>query len=190
MNAMQPTINTVLPAPGKVRVIVNFVAFQIGWFACVLGGANGWSWTGTAVGAAIVAGHVVTAPRPSAELKLAVLAVLIGALWDSSLAALGWISYASGTLFPGTAPNWILALWALFATTLNVSFRWLKGRWLLAAILGAVAGPLSYWAGVRLGALVFAEPVQAVLALAIGWAILMPALLALTRRYDGMQFAK
>jgi hypothetical protein len=178
-----------MPASGKLRLIANFVAFQAGWFACVLGGAQGWPWTGTAIAAAIVAGHVASARRPLEEFKLAAVAVLIGAVWDSSLVALGWTAYASGTLLPGTAPNWILALWALFATTLNVSFRWLHGRWLLAAFLGAVAGPLSYWAGVRLGAVRFVEPVSAVIALAVGWAVLMPALLALTRRYNGMQSA-
>jgi hypothetical protein len=42
---------------------------------------------------------------------------------------------------------------------------------------------------VRLGAVRFVEPVSAVIALAAGWALLMPALLALTRRYNGMQSA-
>jgi len=84
------------------------------------------------------------------------------------------------------APPWILGLWALFATTLNVSLNWLKGRWLVAALLGGIAGPLSYWAGARLGAVVLVEPVPALVALSIGWAILMPLLMALARRYDGI----
>ena len=170
-------------------MIANIVAFQIGWFACVLSAAHGWPWAGTATAVAVVAWHAARAERPAQELKLIITTVLIGALWDSALTALGWITYPSGTLIAGAAPHWMLGLWALFATTLNVSLNWLKGRWLLAATLGAVAGPLSYWGGARLGALEFTDPVRALAALAVGWAILTPALLALASRYDGIHKA-
>lgn len=83
------------------------------------------------------------------------------------------------------APWWILALWALFATTLNVSLGWLRSRLLLAGVLGGVAGPFAYWAGERLGALSLREPVAALGALTLGWAAILPALLALARRLDG-----
>jgi hypothetical protein len=79
-----------------------------------------------------------------------------------------------------------MALWALFATALNVSMRWLKPRLLLAALLGAVCGPLSYWGAVRLGAVQFVDPLRIAIALAVGWAVLMPALMWLSRRYDGI----
>jgi hypothetical protein len=63
---------------------------------------------------------------------------------------------------------------------------WLKGRPLLAAGLGAVAGPASYVAGQKLGGIVFLEFVPAIGALAIGWAVFMPLLLSLAERFDGM----
>lgn len=170
-------------------LIVNVAAFQLGWFACVLGAARGWPWAGTGLACAIVAWHVSRATHPAQELKLIAAALLIGALFDSSLAALGWLKFASGTLIEGTAPHWILAMWALFATTLNVSLNWLKGRCWVAALLGAAAGPLSYWAGARLGAVELADPVAALGALGVGWAIMMPALTVLARRYDGFHAA-
>lgn len=166
-------------------LVVNVVAFQAGWFACVLGAARGWPWAGTVIAAAIVAWHVTRAVRPSQELRLIGAALLIGAIFDSSLAALGWLTFTSGTLIDGTAPHWILGMWALFATTLNISLNWLKGRAVIAALLGAVAGPLSYWAGERLGAVVLTKPVHALAALAVGWAIMMPVLTVLACRYDG-----
>lgn len=174
-------------APSGHALLFNFIAFQAGWFACVLAAARGWPWAGTVTAAAIVAWHVARAARPAEELKLITSAVLIGALWDSALTALGWLAFTSGTVIEGAAPHWILALWALFAMTLNVSLRWLQGRWALAAVLGAVAGPLSYWAGARLGAVVLVAPEFALGALAAGWAMMMPALLALARRYDGVR---
>jgi hypothetical protein len=170
---------------GKAGVISNFVLFQLGWFACVLGAAQGYPWAGTVMAAAIVAWHVRSAARPIEEVNLLVQVVLIGAVWDSLLVMLGWIAYPSGTLLAGTAPHWILALWALFATSLNVSMRWLKGRLLPAALMGGVCGPLSYWAAVRLGAVQFVHPTQVIVALAVGWSLIMPALMLLSQRNDG-----
>jgi hypothetical protein len=74
----------------------------------------------------------------------------------------------------------------LFATTLNVSLRWLKGRWVLAALLGGSAGPLSFYAGHRLGGVAFADPVYSLTVLGLGWAVLMPLLLWLGGRLDGL----
>jgi uncharacterized protein DUF2878 len=164
---------------------LNVVAFQAGWLACVLSAAYGSPAAGLAAAAAVVAWHATQAARPAQELKLVAMAVLIGVFWDSALVALGWLAFAPYALLEKLAPYWILALWAMFATTLNVSLGWLRGRWLLAALLGALAGPLSYWAGAKLGAVVLLKPVPALAALAIGWAVILPALLALARRFDG-----
>jgi len=173
-------------SPRAIGLLFNFIAFQLGWFACVLGAARGWPLTGTAIAALIVVWHIVRAARPAEELKLIAVALLIGVLWDSTLIALGLTDFSSGTLLVGLAPPWILALWALFATTLNLSLRWLRQRWLLAALLGAVAGPLSYWAGARLGAVQFVELWPALIALSVGWALLTPVLMIVASRYDGI----
>jgi len=90
-------------------------------------------------------------------------------------------------MMSGLAPGWILALWALFATTLNASLRWLKGRPVLAVSLGAVVGPLSYVAGVKLGAVALVEPASGYAALVVEWAVAMPVLMALADRFNGVQ---
>jgi len=162
-------------------ILVNFVAFQLGWFACVLGAAHGLPWAGTGVALAIVAWHLTRAARPGAELVLVLIAAGIGALWDSGLSALGWIRYPSGVLIEGTAPYWIVAMWMLFATTLNVSLAWLRRNLPLAAVFGALGGPLAYLGGAKLGALTFGAQEAALVALALGWAVLTPLLLRLAR---------
>ena len=162
-------------------ILVNFVAFQLGWFACVLGAAHGLPWAGTGVALAIVAWHLTRAARPGAELILVLIAAGIGALWDSGLSGLGWIRYPSGVLIEGTAPYWIVAMWMLFATTLNVSLAWLRRNLPLAAVFGALGGPLAYLGGAKLGALTFAAQDAALVALALGWAVLTPLLLRLAR---------
>ena len=172
-----------LPAavPTTARVVANFLAFQIGWFSCVLGAAHDLPWAGTAVAAAIVAAHIGSAARPLQELKLVAIALLIGTAWDSALVTLGWLDFSSGFFIAGVAPYWILALWALFAITLRHSLAWLQTRLLTAAVVGAIAGPLAYWGGLRLGAVILVEPLHALVALSIGWGLFTPLLLRLAR---------
>lgn len=166
------------------RTLINFAAFQLGWFSCVLGAANGLPWLGLLVASLIVALHVRTAGQPSDELRLLTLCVVIGLVFDSLLVSSGWVQYPEGTLFPGIAPYWILAMWALFSTTLNHSMGWLKSSLVLASLLGAVFGPLSYLAGERLGAIELLDRRSSMAALAVIWAVVMPALVRAATRLD------
>jgi hypothetical protein len=77
-------------------------------------------------------------------------------------------------------------MWTLFATTLNVSLNWLKSRHLLAVAFGAVGGPLAYYGGMKLGAVSFPDFGIAMAALALGWAAIMPTLMWLGQRFDGI----
>jgi hypothetical protein len=93
-------------------------------------------------------------------------------------------------LIKGFAPYWIVALWVLFGAQFNTSYTWLKARPGFAAIVGAVAGPLSFHAGASLGAVHFERPLPATWALAFGWAIILPLLIVLSRRWDGVRTPK
>ncbi|MFC1772476.1 DUF2878 domain-containing protein [Pseudomonadota bacterium] len=169
-------------------IIINAVIFQIGWLCCVLAGAHHLPWLGTSIALLIVAWHIGTAGHPRDELLLVLSAGLIGATWDSLLVYAGLLQYPSGTLIEGTAPHWIIAMWLLFATTLNVSLRWLKQRPLLAAAIGTVAGPAAYFAGYTLGGVQVPDVTAAMAALALGWALFMPALMIISNRLDGTRY--
>jgi hypothetical protein len=80
----------------------------------------------------------------------------------------------------------MVALWAEFAIALNVTLRWLKRRPVLAGMLGAVFGPLSFLGGVRLGAARFVDEPAALVTLACMWAVLMPLVMWLSDRLDGV----
>jgi hypothetical protein len=168
---------------------VNFLAFQAGWFACVLSAARGHPWLGVAVASVIVGLHLSWVDAPGREARLVGLAVLMGLVLDSMLVATGWLAYANGQMAAGLAPYWILAMWALFATTMNVTMRWMRNRHVLAALLGLVGGPLSYLAGQRLGAVQFTDTLGAAAALAVVWAVAMPVLVKLSERFDGVAAA-
>jgi len=166
------------------RLLANIVTFQAGWFACVLGAARGNSWFGPLLVLAIAAAWLLAAARPLTLASVMLLAGVVGWCWDSWVSLLGFIGYAPGPVPAPFAPLWILALWVLFATTLDVSLRWLRGKWWLAAWVGAVSGPLAYLGGARLGALQLLHPTQAMCAQALGFGLLLPALVALSRRCD------
>jgi hypothetical protein len=166
--------------------LLNFVLFQAAWFAGVLGAARQVPLLGTLAVAAVIAWHVVVSARPLAEAKLVGAALLIGAVFETFCVQLGQVSFTSGQPDPHWPPYWMIAMWGLLAIALNVTMRWMKRRWLLAAVLGAVAGPMSYAAGVRLGAATFVHTTAALTTLAIAWAVLMPTLMWLSDRFDGV----
>jgi hypothetical protein len=168
---------------------INVIAFQTGWFASILSAANGMPWIAALAALAVTVFHLALARQPREELRLVLVATLIGALWENALALAGWVGFSDGVVVDSTAPLWMVAQWAMFATTLNLSLSWLKGRLFLAALLGAVGAPLSYAAGERLGALQILDRDAALIALALGWAVMTPLLLVLARRWNGYAIA-
>jgi hypothetical protein len=165
--------------------VLNVVLFQIGWFACVLGAAHGLAGAGALAALLIVAWHVARADAPRRELALVAVAAVLGALFETLLVQSGWIRFGAGVLIEGAATYWMVALWALFATTLNVSLRSLRKRVWLAALLGAIGGPMAYYAGARLGALELVAAGAGLAAIGAGWAVLTPLLLRAALRLDG-----
>ena len=168
-----------------MNVVLNAALFQAGWWSCVLGAAHGHAAWGVIVAAAVIAWHLARAARPRRELALASIAALAGAVFENALARSAWVRYADDGASLAFAPVWIVAMWPLFATTLNVSLRALRTHPWIAALVGLAGGPAAYYAGARLGALELVSPGNALAAIAAGWAILTPALCAAARRLDG-----
>lgn len=166
--------------------LANVVLAQIGWFAAVLGAANGVPVWGFACGLAVIAWHIAVSARPSQEARLVALVCLVGLTAETIHVLLGNIAYPSGQPFTQLPPYWMIGLWGLFAIQLNVTLRWLRPRSWLAALLGAVAGPASFASGVRLGGASFVHATPALAELVVSWALLMPLLVWLSMRFDGV----
>ena len=91
---------------------------------------------------------------------------------DAMLVGLGWFAFDQAT----SLPFWLAVLWMAFAATLNQSLSFLRKRLGLASVLGAIAGPLSYWIGMKMGRLSFPiSEVSAIVALGLVWSLLLPA---------------
>jgi hypothetical protein len=172
--------------PSRLRQLANFAIFEAAWFACILGVAHGQPLWGTAAVGAAIAWHVAISLRPATELALVALLCTIGLVAESLVVAQGHVAYPAGQPVAWLAPYWMVALWGEFAIALNVTLRWLKVRPLLAGVLGAVFGPLSFMGGVRLGGARFVDQPAALITLALMWAVLMPLVMALSCRLDGV----
>ncbi|MEM7344275.1 MAG: DUF2878 domain-containing protein [Chloroflexota bacterium] len=168
---------------GSYRSIFNYVGTQAGWFACALGASRGFPWVGVLFAALYLPIHLWGAAQPKHEVRYLIVAGLVGAGADSLLKMTGVVTYASDNSTTWLAPLWIIALWLIFATTLTASLSWLQGRYLLAAALGAIAGPLAYIAGERFQALFLHENwLTAVITLAVIWAVVLPLLAWLAKQ--------
>jgi hypothetical protein len=167
-----------------MALLVNFIGFQVGWFACVLGAANDKELLGMIIALGIVIYHVVNQGDSRKELKLVLAATVIGLLWETWVLNLNILRYPSHPEALFWAPTWLIMMWALFATTINLSMGWLKDRWVLAVFMGAIFGPLAFVAGEKLGAVVFLDSTLSMITLAIGWGLLMPLLLWLAERIN------
>jgi hypothetical protein len=158
--------------------ILNLMMFQLGWAICVLGGNL------MAVAYSLVALliHHRYVLQSKSEWKLVGFIVLVGITWDSLLVFFGLIAYPDAVWF--SLPVWMVCLWILFATTFMHSMAWLSNYSWLCVFVGAVFGPISYWAGVELSEASFGgSPIMSMVVIAAGWAILFPIGLHMTGRF-------
>ena len=167
------------------RIIINFVLFQLAWVAFVLSAAYQLPWLGFMLGVSLVSIQLAFMPNPIKELQLVIVVCMIGAVFDQLLLNHGVVQYQAHGWSVGLVPVWIVGLWIAFASTLNVSMRWLRQSRLMAIALGAVGGPLAYMAAQKLGAVTLTITPSSHIVLAVGWAALMPLLVHLSTKFDG-----
>jgi hypothetical protein len=166
----------------------NFVFFQAGWFACVLGAAHQQDLWAVIGSLAYILFHIWRSQAPKLELSLLLKVLAFGIVTDSLLMYLGLVDFKDAWPAPYLSPAWMWALWLLVASTLNGSLSWLRGKLVLGVVLGAICGPLSYEAGIRLGAANWGSGSQ-ILGLgliSLIWAVAMPLFFYWDRpRVDG-----
>jgi len=156
------------------KAIANAVLFQIGWLVCLLGGST----AALAFAAPYLWLHFAWVSDNPREWRFVVGAGVLGIALDAVALRCGVFGFVDGAIYP----PWMAVLWLLFATLVPHGLRWLQGRWLLAAALGAVGGTLSYVAGVRLGVARVDDLWRAAAWWSAQWAVLMPLLLAMANR--------
>lgn len=155
------------------RNTVNFLLFQAGWLVCVL--YPGLAATGLAV--LILAIHfLLVSSQRGAEIRFIAVGILLGSLLDSLWLQTGILGL-EGPEAPRFAPIWLIAIWALFMTTLCHSLSWVAKRTWLPFALAPFAGSFAYWSASQLGAVTLPGNTISLIAIGAGWFVLFPLLL-------------
>ena len=158
------------------HVIRNLVLFKLGWVACVMLAAAGKPLLATLAVAVVAAIHLVSVPVVVKEALLLMAACLIGLAWESILVGTGILQYPGHAAASALAPHWIVAMWVLFATTINHGLSWVKKHWVVAAVAGLLGGPMAFFGGANLGAVEFSNTLVSLAVIGAGWAVLLPVL--------------
>ena len=161
------------------HVLVNLAVFKVAWTAVVVSAAASAPVIGVIAVAIAVGIHLWSNENPDNEIRLLFIAATMGFAWESVLVLAGLLEYSSGNWVSGLAPYWIVSMWVLFATTLNVGMRWLRRSTAIAAVAGAIGGPLAFFAGASIGAVELVSPAIALIAIGFGWAVMLPLLVKL-----------
>lgn len=161
-----------------VKLGFNALGFQAAWWLTVLGVVAGVPLLGPLMMTIYMVSDHFSLTKGKSEVLLILSAILLGTLADSVFASTGFLSYAGGyATFPGLAPLWISIMWGGFAATLNHSLAWIKGKPVLALLLGAIFGPLSYLAGSRFDAIQFNYDMTiTMIVLGLFWGLAVPGL--------------
>lgn len=153
--------------------LFNYVLYQAGWFACILGAAWHQAVTGFGLAMLLTVVHVWRAEDRAAESRLILLALALGIgvegiqVWNGTYA-----QFTSGRVMAWMSPPWLLAMWAQFATTFRFSMRGVMSHPWRATAFGALGGPIAFLAGERLGAVTLTRPLTpALLSLSLAWGI-------------------
>lgn len=159
-----------------LRNVINFVLFQAGWFACVL--YPGLPAAGFVV--LLVVFHIAFISQYRfVELQFIGAGTVIGGVLDGIWFQTGILDDGSGSV--QLTPVWLVGIWAIFMTTLSHSLSWISSKAWLPFVCAPVAGPFAYWSASKLGAVQLPDLTVSLVALALGWLVVFPALLYLRK---------
>ncbi len=162
---------------------INFLFYQVGWFACVLGAACHRPWLGVAVALSFVCLHMMLTTDRLNQARLLFAALSVGVVVDTLLLMLGVYGFTGGSIVDWLPPVWMSVLWIQFATTFRYCLAWLSGRYALCSIAALIGAPLAFLGGERLGAVSFFSPrITNLLILGTLWAVALPMLIFVSDR--------
>ena len=157
-----------------MRVFFNVLLQSLNWSAAVFGAAKGYPYFGVYTVLCTLPIHFYLIAHKSREFQFMLICSLFGSLFDSLLVVVGAIQLGSTSLFGMLTAPWMIALWFNFMTLPNVALKWLRGNYLLGALLGAVLGPAAYYIGAQIGAISFHENILfSLLLVSVEWVIAM-----------------
>lgn len=152
----------------------NVFGFNLSWFGLILLGNSF-----IPIAAVWLALHCYFCKDHIQELTLITLVTALGIILDSCLLQLSIFEFNDqGPIIP----FWLITLWACFAATIRHSLAFLQKHPLLPIFVGGIMVPLSYFAGEKLGAVIFpCDHKLTFLIIAIEWMILLSFVISLIK---------
>ena len=168
-----------------MRNLIQALSFQAGWWACIGGVGHGLEWEAIVFCLALMGAQLYFSPSRSQDMQLGGIALLTGIFVDTTLQRLSYIDFYGWALAP-LSPFWLWLLWAMFGLTLNSLLSLFRHPSpLFLSIAGLVSGPLTYYAGAKLGAAHFiATPVH-LAGVAVAWMLCLPFLSMCAQQVSG-----
>ena len=163
----------------KSDVFAIILLFYLGWFGAVILGTSNYQYATLLFPALLVCFLFYRNLMTLRSFALAAAIAAIGILFDGLLLHFGLITIAGATGF--LIPEWLIAIWFLFAFAMMHLGPNLRLPLSTAIILGFVFGPLSYKSGEIFNSLSFTGPFT-VLLYAVFWALLFPAVLGIAKK--------
>ncbi len=162
----------------KSRYALNITAFKTVCCMGIIFAALRWPMLIGLAASLGVAFNMAIARNVRKELLVTGLTVVVGLAWVISALETGIVTLAEQPYFPPSV--WILSMWALFGSSLNGAFRWMKVHWTLGAGLGFSAGLLSASVVSLTGLLTLTYGGWSTLAVGAAWAVIFPLLALLS----------
>lgn len=165
--------------------LVNIIMFQLTWLGFVGGAGSGRWWLGLIPLLVLVIWQLRHTRWPRAEFKLMGLSIVLGLVADTALMQLGFVAYVQPVPWTALAPIWMTGLWVGFSLTLNHSLHWFYRKTWASVLFGGLGGAGAYYFAARTwDALIFVAPMRdALFAIGLCWAILMPLLVWVAGRF-------
>ena len=152
----------------------NLIANNLIWIGCVIGREQA-IWM---VGPAVIAYVAFLIISRTIKIHQVAIPAVTGIAIDSSLTLSGFYQFENTSLI---LPLWLIILWIAFSTTLTSSLHIFGKNKIVAAAVGCVGIPANYFAGERLGAVVFGQThLMTIVLLCILWAVCLPLLYRVT----------
>ena len=157
-----------------MKKLISIVLLYVSWYVTVAGAAQGLTYPGLLINGFIAIRYLYDKQFRSSEMIFLLVTSVIGSLFDCINPYFGFVSFEAVSKV-GMYPVWLISLWVAFNTSYADLFSWLKGKVILAAVIGAVGGPLSFYAGSSLGALHFPDGAMMPLIVnGIEWGFIFP----------------
>ena len=131
----------------KLIKIINLIFFYLIWWGCILGIRSNCDYVGPILTLVFIAAHLKMVAELKKELILILCCGFLGLTVENLYLYFNFISYEGYLISKSFMPPlWVVCIWIALAMTINHSMVFLKDRWIITVICGAIFGPACYFA--------------------------------------------